>query len=435
MKRLVLAGLLLAAGARADEGVDALNKRMMQLYSDGYYEQAIPLAQQIVAELEKSGGPGSAAVASALNNEAELYSKLHRWPEAEPLYKRSLAIRQAVLGPDDPNTQKSLSRLAEVMHAEGKDVMSPQAQQPQPVQRPILPPPQQQRPMPMPQQRAPAVSQEEFQHGIELNQQSVQLSNQGHYAEAIPLAIQALAVFEKAFGADNSNVAIGSGNLGQLYIATNQFDKAEPLFKHAVAILEKHPDKEKDLALMLAGMADLYARQQKYAEAEPYYRRSIPLLDKQFGPDDKNSVAMVNSFANILRTQGKDPDKEPSLKGRWEKTASFQLPRSREPGSGAAVPAQLKEVAPADLDHQHAMDSKIYALVGDKNYAEALPIAQEQQALLERMYGADSLTVALNLDIQADILRHLGRAAEADPLTKRSQAIRDASKAVEQINR
>ncbi len=81
------------------------------------------------------------------------------------------------------------------------------------------------------------------------------------------------------------------------------------------------------------------------------------------------------------------------------------------------------------------MDSKIYALVGDKNYAEALPIAQEQQALLERMYGADSLTVALNLDIQADILRHLGRAAEADPLTKRSQAIRDASKAVEQINR
>jgi len=432
--QLVAAALLLAAGARADESVDALNKRMMQLYSDGYYEQAIPLAQQVAAELEKSTGPGSTAVASALNNEAELYSKLRRYPEAEALYKRSLSIRQAVLGPDHPDTQKSLSRLAEIMHAEGKDVLAPQAQQP-PVQRPVMPPPQQQRPMPAPQQRAPAVSQEEFQHAIELNQQSVQLGNQGRYSEAIPLGVQALAVFEKAFGSDHPNVAIGSGNLAQLYIATSQFDKAEPLFKHAVAILEKHPDREKDLAMMLAGMADLYARQKKYADAEPYYRRCIPLLDKQFGADDKNSVAMVNNFANILRTQGKDPDKEPSLKGRWEKTASFQLPRSREPGGGTAVPAQLKDVSQADLDHQHAMDSKIYALVGDKNYTEALPIAQEQLALLERMYGSDSLAVALNLDTQADILRHLGRAAEADPLTKRSQAIRDASKAVENINR
>jgi hypothetical protein len=143
---------------------------------------------------------------------------------------------------------------------------------------------------------------------------------------------------------------------------------------------------------------------------------------------------MVNNFANILRTEGKDPDKEPSLKGRWEKTASFQLPRSREPGS-SVTPSQLKDVAPADLDRQHALDSRVYALVGDKNYVEALPLAQELQALLEKMYGADSLAVALNLDTQADILRHLGRAAEADPLTKRSQAIRDASKAVENINR
>ena len=432
---LALAALLLASGAQADEGVDALNKRMMQLYTDGYYEQAIPLAAQIVAELEKSGGPGSTAVASALNNEAELYSKLHRYPEAEALYKRSLSIRQAVLGPDHPDTQKSLSRLAEIYHAEGKDVLPPpqarQQQMPPVQQRPAAPPP---RPMPQQQPREPSVSQQEFQHGIELNQQAVQLGGQGRFAEAIPLGVQALAIFQKAFGAENPNVAIGSGNLAQLYVQAGQFDKAEPLYQHAVAILEKHPDREQDLALMLAGLADLYARQKRWADAEPYYRRCIPLLDKHFGPDHANSVAMVNNFADSLRQEGKDPEKEPSLKGRWEKTAHLSLPRSSNLGMSAPSVPSLKNVSPADLDRSRALDGKLYGLLAGKDFAEALPVAQEQEALLEKMYGPDNPAVVVNLDNLATIYRGLGRPADADPVAKRSQAIRDANKAIDQIN-
>jgi tetratricopeptide (TPR) repeat protein len=434
IRGLAFAALLLATAAHADDSVDVLNHRMMQLYADGYYEQAIPLAAQIVAALEKSAGPTSPEVASALNNEAELYNKLHRFSEAEPLYRRSLAIRRAVLGPDNPDTQKSLARLAELFHAEGKDVMpqqqQAQPQQQQPVQRPAAPPP---RPMPQPQPRQPAISQQEFQHAIELNQQGIQLGEQGHFAEAIPPATQALAIFEKAFGADNLNVAIGSGNLGQLYVQAGQFDKAEPLYKRAVAILEKHADKQRDLGMMLAGLADLYTRQKRYADAEPYYRRAIPLLDKNAGSDNSTTLAMINNFADILRTEGKDPDAEPVLKGRWEKTAHFSLPRFRSAGAPPEMPATQAD--PADLDRSRVLDRKIYALVGEKDFAEALPVAQEQQTLLEKMYGADNPAVAVNLDTLANILRNLGRAAEAEPLVKRSQAIRDANKAIDQINR
>jgi len=427
-KSIVLAALLLAAGARADEGVDALNKRMMQLYTDGYYEQAIPLAAQIVTQLEQSAGPGSAAVASALNNEAELYNKLHRFPEAEALYKRSLSIRQAVLGPDHPDTQKSLARLAEVFHAEGKDNLPAPQAQPQPMPRPV---PQ---PRPAPPPRGPSISQQEFDRAIEMNKQSVQLGADGRYAEAIPLGVQALAVFEKAFGADNPNVAVGSANLAQLYVQAGQFDKAEPLYKRAVAILEKHADRQKDVSFMLAGLADLYTRQKRYPEAEAYYRRAIPALDKALGPDDATSVAIVNNFANIERAQNKDPDQEAVLKGRWEKTAQFSLPRQRNFGSiSEAAPAQGKNVNPADLDQSRDLDTQIATLTSQKKYAEALPLAQDQQALVERIYGKDSLAAAMNLDQLASIYRNLGRGAEAEPLAKRSQAIRDASKAIEQI--
>jgi len=432
-KSAVLAALLLAAGARADEGVDALNKRMMQLYTDGYYEQAIPLAAQIVTQLEQSAGPGSAAVASALNNEAELYNKLHRFPEAEALYKRSLSIRQAVLGPDHPDTQKSLTRLAEVFHAEGKDVLPQQQaqQRPQPAPQPR---PVQQPPQPQPQHRGPSVSQQEFDHAIEMNRQSVQLGADGRYAEAIPLGVQALAIFEKAFGAENPNVAVGCANLAQLYVQAGQFDKAEPLYKRAVAILEKHPDRQKDASFMLAGLADLYTRQKRYPEAETYYRRAIPALDKALGPDDATSVAIVNNFANIERAQNKDPDQEAVLKGRWEKTAQFSLPRSRNFGSiSEAPPEKGKEINSADLEQSRSLDSQIATLTAAKKYADALPLAQDQQALVERMYGKDSLAAAMNLDQLASLYRNLGRGAEAEPLAKRSQAIRDASKAIEQI--
>jgi tetratricopeptide (TPR) repeat protein len=262
----------------------------------------------------------------------------------------------------------------------------------------------------------------------------VQLGNEGRYAEAIPLGVQALAIFEKAFGSDHQNVAIGSANLAQLYVQAGQFDKAEPLYKHASAILEKHPDREKDLSFMLAGLADLYTRQKRYPEAETYYRRAIPLLDKTLGPDNATSVAIVNNFANIERMQNKDPDKEAVLKGRWEKTAQFSLPRSRNFGSvSEAAPAQGKDVSPADLEQSHDLDNQIASLTSQKKYADALPLAQDQQALLEKMYGKDSLAAAMNLDQLASIYRNLGRASEADPLAKRSQAIRDASKAIEQI--
>lgn len=420
---------MLASAAHAEESADDLNRRMMQLYGEGQFEQAIPLAQQVVTALEKSAGPGSREVASALNNEAELYNKLHRYAEAEPLYKRSLAIRQQVLGPDHPDTIKSMNRLAELFHAEGKDVLPPPAAQLQ--QRQAPPPP---RPMPQqqPQPRGPSVQQQEFDKAIELNKQANDFASQGRSAEALPLATQALAIFEKALPGDNANLGILVGNLAHLQLELKDFPKAEASYKRAVAILEKQPAaRPGDLGLMYANLADLCERQQRHADAEGFYRKSLPLMEKGFGPDHDNTKAVMNNFAEIYREQGKDPDSEPLLKGRWEKVARFSLPKPRSVTPEAPAAA----VNPLDLDKSRQLDQKIYDLMAQKSYAEALPVALEQQALLEKMYGANNLAVAVNLDSLVTIYRALGRGAEADPLAKRSQTIRDGSRAVDQINR
>jgi tetratricopeptide (TPR) repeat protein len=51
-------------------------------------------------------------VATCLANFGSLYSVQGRYREAEPLFKRSLAIREKALGPDHPNVATSLENLA-----------------------------------------------------------------------------------------------------------------------------------------------------------------------------------------------------------------------------------------------------------------------------------------------------------------------------------
>jgi len=57
------------------------------------------------------------SVSTSLNNLARLYHSLGDYTKAEPLYKRSLAIREKVLGPEHPSVSTSLNNLAELYAA------------------------------------------------------------------------------------------------------------------------------------------------------------------------------------------------------------------------------------------------------------------------------------------------------------------------------
>ena len=60
------------------------------------------------------------ALATELNRQAEALYQEGRYSAAEPLYQRALAIREAQLGPDHPNTATSLNNLAALYWAQGQ---------------------------------------------------------------------------------------------------------------------------------------------------------------------------------------------------------------------------------------------------------------------------------------------------------------------------
>ncbi len=54
-----------------------------------------------------------------MNDLARLYWQQGRYAEAEPLYKRSLAIQEKALGPDDPAVAMDLNNLALLYDEQG----------------------------------------------------------------------------------------------------------------------------------------------------------------------------------------------------------------------------------------------------------------------------------------------------------------------------
>ena len=157
-----------------------------------------------------------------------------------------------------------------------------------------------------PASQTPATTQNnpELAEAERLNQQVTELSNQGKYAEATPLAERALAIREKILGAEHPDVATSLNNLALLYDHQGKYSQAEPLYLRALAIHEKvlgaeHPD----VAASLNGMASLYRDRGDTSRAIEFTTRGLNIQEQNlatnlaFGSEsDKRAYIATISF-------------------------------------------------------------------------------------------------------------------------------------------
>ena len=109
------------SSAQSDELAEAerLNEQVEQLYKEGKYSEAIPLAQRSLAIYEKALGREHPDVATSLGILALLYHSQGNYSAAAPLYQRSLAIREKALGREHPDVAQSLNNLAGLSQSQG----------------------------------------------------------------------------------------------------------------------------------------------------------------------------------------------------------------------------------------------------------------------------------------------------------------------------
>ena len=95
MPGLVALLFILCAGmpahARGNEW-KTLNDEAHSLYRQGSYDLAVGVAKKALQIAEQAFGPNHPDVATSLNILGDLYVAQGRYAQAEPLYKRSLAI-------------------------------------------------------------------------------------------------------------------------------------------------------------------------------------------------------------------------------------------------------------------------------------------------------------------------------------------------------
>jgi tetratricopeptide (TPR) repeat protein len=71
---------------------EQLNQQVTELYNQGRFSEAIPLAQRALSIREKALGANHPNVANSLNNLAALYRAQGLHAKAEPLHQRALSI-------------------------------------------------------------------------------------------------------------------------------------------------------------------------------------------------------------------------------------------------------------------------------------------------------------------------------------------------------
>jgi tetratricopeptide (TPR) repeat protein len=98
-----------------------------------------------------------------------------------------------------------------------------------------------------------------------LNRQTLQLYNQGKYAEAFRIAEQAVALAEKALGPGHPDTLLCVNNLGFLYDTQGRYGEAEPLLKRALTGREKALGPEHPATLTsVNNLGYLYQAQGRY---------------------------------------------------------------------------------------------------------------------------------------------------------------------------
>jgi serine/threonine protein kinase/tetratricopeptide (TPR) repeat protein len=175
-----------------------------------------------------------------------LYGQRNAYAQAESLMKRSIAVQEQHLGPDDSNISSSLNNLGGIY------------------------------------------------------------SLMGHYADALPLYERVRKTYERTLDPLHPNLAAVYSNLGETYWKLGRFAEAESLFRRSIAMKEKRlsPGSPR-LAITLQSFGDLLRDEGKFPEAEAVYRRALDIRVRALDPKNGGVHETATTLADMLRKRGR----------------------------------------------------------------------------------------------------------------------------------
>ncbi len=311
------------------EQVNRLNDQVIQLYRQGEYERAIPIAIQACDLARHHFGEKHPTFATSLNNLALLYKATGRYAEVEPMCQQVLAIDRMTVGEHHPDYATSLTSLAELYHSMGKYAEAePLYQQALHIRGRTLG----NRSLHVAQsldnlaelyrsmgkyaeaeplyQQALAIydatnRRHDWDRAITLDNFALLYKAMGRHAEAAPLLLQVLEIRGRILGKRHPRFAMSLNSLGELYYAMGKSAEAEPLYRQALEIRQRTlPENHPDVAMSLNNLAILYDQKGRYTEAEPLYQRALEIIRLDLGESSPAFNQTLNNLAVLYYAMG-----------------------------------------------------------------------------------------------------------------------------------
>lgn len=272
-----------AAQAREDERAAVLcNELGYHLKMTGDYPGARFYLERTLAIREATLGSNHPDTALSLNNFGWALQSLGDLVGARPYLERALAIREATLGHEHPDTATSLNNLGYLLQSMG-DLVGAQ---------PYL---------------ESALALREVIFGLDhpntarsLHNLGGLLRDLGNLTEAQIYLERAWVIHERTFGSESLYTATSLNSLGYLLQLKGDLAGARPYYERALAIREaalgpEHPD----TATSLNNLALLCAYEGNFAEAVHLMRRALAIFATRLGPDHPNTQRSRQSLAAI----------------------------------------------------------------------------------------------------------------------------------------
>ena len=129
----------------------------------------------------------------------------------------------------------------------------------------------------------------------------------GGPAQAIPVAEQALAAAEAAFGPDHERVAQVLNDLGHLYQQPQgDLERAEHLHERALEIRERlFGGDGAEVVQSLNNLAKVHVAQGRYAQAQARSEQALAVAERHVSPTDPFLIGVLEPYAAALRGGGK----------------------------------------------------------------------------------------------------------------------------------
>jgi CHAT domain-containing protein/tetratricopeptide (TPR) repeat protein len=356
--RALLEATQTATGSESLDATRAIDLLVEALRRGGkaHLAESRRLAERAIRIKEAKLGPDDPDLATSLQNLADLRLAVNRSAPVEGLCERTLAIRERVLGLDHPDVAGSLDCLARISFLKGQ---SPRAR---------------------------------------------------------ALAERALEIRQKAYGADDPRLAPSMQRLAMVLADLGDMKGTERLFERALAILEASfgPD-HPDVAMALGDLAwATFWDGGDYDRATAEWERALGITERSLGPDSSQTVWILGDLAI----------------GRWH-MGDYVAARSLMERS---LSGAERIYGPDDLSVAARLNDLglFYYFLGD--YDTARPLHERALAIREKIEGPEGINVTRSLNNLAMLFTDTGDYARAKPLVERAVANYEKAGRVEETD-